>query len=212
MSVVLLEAAMVGLGRGAAKARGERYNGKALSLEFYVVLLKSVNVVKTVNYVNYEYKLLVEERGDCRIECWPACARAGARGRRLGIQHTLTAIGLRSEVDNAVTVGRVRIVLEAFEIIFGAVIRFMQVGGANGFMMGGWMMLGEVVSSVRAAFSPIDEKLSLSDAVSYPIKTHVHGFGPFLFDAVVGNAGGSAVVSLDRSGRLWMSEFDEAGT
>jgi hypothetical protein len=53
--------------------------------------------------------------------------------------------------------------------------------------------------------------LALEDLVTNPIETHVHGFGAFLFDIVVGNAGGSAVVSLNWCRRLGMSEFFETG-
>ena len=47
-----------------------------------------------------------------------------------------------------------------------------------------------VVFEVFRAGSPADEELFLSDAILDPIKTHVHGFGAFLFDRVVGEAGG----------------------
>jgi hypothetical protein len=63
------------------------------------------------------------------------------------------------------------------------------------------MMLGKKIGTVRAAFSLINQKLALANAVSNPIKTHVHGFGAFLFDAVVGDTGSRAVVSL--YGRRW---------
>jgi len=39
-------------------------------------------------------------------------------------------------------------------------------------------------------------KLSLSYAITDPIKMHVNGFGAFLFDSVIGDATGHAVVCL----------------
>jgi hypothetical protein len=73
------------------------------------------------------------------------------------------------------------------------------------------MMLGKIVGTVRASFSPIDKKLALADAVPNPIKTHVHGFGAFLSHAVFRDTGSRAVVSLDGCRRLRMAKFGEAG-
>jgi hypothetical protein len=71
------------------------------------------------------------------------------------------------------------------------------------------MMFCEIIRFVQYSFFPENKKLILADAVADPIKTHVDGFRPFLFDAVVGNAGSGAVVGLDRSGRLRMAKFFE---
>ncbi len=57
-------------------------------------------------------------------------------------------------------------------------------------MMAWRMVFGMVVSKVFRTGSPVDDELFLSDAILDPIKTHVHGFGAFLFDRVVGEAGG----------------------
>lgn len=62
----------------------------------------------------------------------------------------------------------------------------------------GRMVFGKIVGFIEAALSPIYKELSLTHpAVANPIKMHVDGFRAFLFDAVIGDAGSSAVVSLD---------------
>ena len=58
------------------------------------------------------------------------------------------------------------------------------------------MMLGKVVRFVEAAALPIDMELALADTIANPVEAHIDSFGTLLFDSVVGDAGGSAVVSL----------------
>ena len=60
-----------------------------------------------------------------------------------------------------------------------------------------------------AALAPKNVKLSLPHAVANPIETHVNGFGAFLFDGIVGNARGRAVVGLDGGRWLRMPQFFE---
>jgi hypothetical protein len=72
------------------------------------------------------------------------------------------------------------------------------------------VMFGKVVGSIGDTAAPVDNELALADAVTDPIKTHVHGFGSFLFDRVVGDAGGSAVVGDDQGSWLGMSKFFES--
>jgi hypothetical protein len=86
----------------------------------------------------------------------------------------------------------------------------LDVDGASGTVVLIGAMFGKVVSSVGDAVAPVDNELALRDAVADPIETHVHGFGPSLFDRVVGNAGGSAVVGDDGGRWLGMSEFFES--
>jgi hypothetical protein len=86
----------------------------------------------------------------------------------------------------------------------------LDVDGASGTVVLIGVMFGKVVGSVGDAAAPVDNELALADAVADPIKTHVHGFGSFLFDRVVGDAGGSAVVGDDRGCSLGMSEFFES--
>jgi hypothetical protein len=69
------------------------------------------------------------------------------------------------------------------------------------------MMFGEVIGEITFTFSPIYMIMSLADAVPNPIKVHIHGFGLALFDCVVGDAGGSAVVGDQWGGWLWMAKF-----
>ena len=73
------------------------------------------------------------------------------------------------------------------------------------------MVLGEVVGLVQTAFLPVDVELTLADAVADPVKPHVDGFGALLFDRVIGDAGGGAVVGLDGRRWLWVTEFFEGG-
>ena len=72
------------------------------------------------------------------------------------------------------------------------------------------VMLGKVISPIAAAAFPIDNKLSLADAVTDPIKAHVHGFGLLLFYTIVGNAGGSGVVGYHWCWWLWVAKFLES--
>ena len=69
------------------------------------------------------------------------------------------------------------------------------------------MVFSEVVSFVGTAFVPKDMEFSLVDTIADPIKMHVDCLGSFLFDGVLGDARSSTIVSLDRSGRLGMTQF-----
>jgi hypothetical protein len=122
------------------------------------------------------------------------CIEWPARASRDGDQHTLTANGGRF----VVCLGRV---FRKYRVrIVGRVwFRFvLDVDGASGTVVLIGVMFGKVVGSVGDAAAPVDHELALADAVADPLKTHVHGFGSFLFDRVVGDAGGSAVVGDDR--------------
>ena len=82
--------------------------------------------------------------------------------------------------------------------------------GANVTVVGGGMMMfGEIVGLVEGALSPDDVELALADVIADPIKTHVDGFGSFLFDGVSGDAFGGAVVGLHGCFALWMIKFIE---
>ena len=77
-------------------------------------------------------------------------------------------------------------------------------------MMMRWrMMLGEVVGFVETSFLPVDVELSLTDTVADPVVAHVDGFGAFLLDGVIGNAGSGGIVSGNRGWRLGVAEFFE---
>ena len=73
------------------------------------------------------------------------------------------------------------------------------------------MMLGVLVAKGYVAKLPVDEELTLSCVIVYPIKAHVDCFRSFLLDGVVGEAVGGRVVDLDWSGRLWVTYFKEQG-
>ena len=88
----------------------------------------------------------------------------------------------------------------------------MEIRETNVLVMGRWVMLGEIISLVEATAFPIDVKLTLSDTVSNPVKTHVDSFGSFLFDGVIGDAGSGAVVCLDGSRWLRMAKFFKTNT
>jgi hypothetical protein len=64
------------------------------------------------------------------------------------------------------------------------------------------MVFREIIRAGETAFFPTNYKLALADTVANPVKAHVNGLGSFLLDSVVGDAGGSAVVSLDWGGGL----------
>ena len=71
------------------------------------------------------------------------------------------------------------------------------------------MVLDVIVAQVSDAGLPVDEELTLTCAVAYPIKAHVDCFRSFLIDGVVGEAVGGGVVYLDWRDRLWVPQFAE---
>ena len=72
-------------------------------------------------------------------------------------------------------------------------------------MVGSMVMFGEVVGAVQLAFTPEDGELVLFDAVTDPIKSHVDGFGAFLFDGVVGDSSCGGVVGDNWRWWLWVA-------
>ena len=87
----------------------------------------------------------------------------------------------------------------------------MKVARAHSLVMNGRMLFGEVVSKVATARGPIYVELALLDAITNPVKPHVHSFGALLFYRVVDDAKGSGVVSLDGGGWLGMVHFFKSG-
>jgi hypothetical protein len=53
--------------------------------------------------------------------------------------------------------------------------------------------------------------LLLLDPVSYPIESHVHGFGSSLFDGVIDDSIGGAIVGLNGSGWLGVAQVCKGG-
>ena len=72
----------------------------------------------------------------------------------------------------------------------------------NVLMMGGGMVLGEVISTFRLAFATKNLELPLANTIADPIKVHVDGFGSHLFYSVRCSASSAIVVS--RHGRCWL--------
>ncbi len=58
------------------------------------------------------------------------------------------------------------------------------------------MVLCEVIGWIAVFGTPKNVKLTLAYMVADPIKVHLNGFGTFMFDGVIGNATGHAIVSL----------------
>ena len=85
----------------------------------------------------------------------------------------------------------------------------MQVSGANGAMMRRRMMFRKIIAFVYGALAPVNEELTLSNPIPDPIIAHVHRFGAFLLDRIVGDAGSSTVVGLDGGRRLIVTQFFE---
>ena len=63
-------------------------------------------------------------------------------------------------------------------------------------------MFGKIVGFVGAALAPKNVELFLMHMITDPIKAHIDGLGSFLFDGVIGNTSGCAIISLNRGGRL----------
>jgi hypothetical protein len=74
-------------------------------------------------------------------------------------------------------------------------------------MMGGRVVFGKMVGFVETALFPAHKQCALAHAVANPTKAHVNGLRMLLFDPVIGDTSGSAVVTLDWCGRLGMTEF-----
>jgi len=59
---------------------------------------------------------------------------------------------------------------------------------------------------------PLNVKVSVFYLVGYPEELHLHGSGLMFFNCVIGDSGGSLVVTMDMSRWLWVAKFleDEA--
>ncbi len=106
----------------------------------------------------------------------PSCGSTWhVRGARAGFQHTLTARGTSFARGL-----RRAIIIQAGVVV--VVIGLQEICWAHGNMMFGMMMFCKIVSAVGRTAAPVDEVLTLPDAVADPVKTHVHSFGTFLFN------------------------------
>ena len=70
-------------------------------------------------------------------------------------------------------------------------------------------MLGEIIGTIIFAGSPIEEKLTLTDAIFNPKETHIHCLSTALLDGIGENSDGTLVIDLDRSSGLRMSHLDQ---
>lgn len=85
----------------------------------------------------------------------------------------------------------------------------VEVCRADFAVVGGGVVLGEVIAKVGGAWTPVHEEMALANTILDPVEAHVHCFGFALTDSSVGDARGSRIVSLNRRGRLGMSHFGE---
>jgi hypothetical protein len=103
-------------------------------------------------------------------------------------------------------------IFETFEAIAGDVVGQVQAGGSNSLMMRSWMVVfGEAQSAwLRLPFSSAQEGIAgLGARGRESNRSACQWLLALLFDTVVGDASGSAVVSLVWGRRLRMTEFFE---
>ena len=72
-------------------------------------------------------------------------------------------------------------------------------------------MFGEIIGSIVDTFFPMNDKVAEADSVADPIKSHVNGFGAFLFDCVVDNPLSACIVGLYGGSWLRVAQFVEGG-
>ena len=53
-------------------------------------------------------------------------------------------------------------------------------------VMSSGLMFGVVISQISGPWFPKNIKVFLDNFILYPMKTHIHSLGAFLFDALVG--------------------------
>ena len=79
-------------------------------------------------------------------------------------------------------------------------------------MVGWWVVLCEIIGFIGGAAFPMHSELALADSISNPIESHVHCFGSFGFNSVVGDAFGDCVVGLNWGwAGLRMAHFGKDG-
>ena len=81
--------------------------------------------------------------------------------------------------------------------------------GSHDLVMGGRMMLGQVVSFVGGAGSPVNDELVLEDSVPDPVEAHVDGFAALVLDGPVGKSHGGGVVNFNGGRWLRVAHFFE---
>ena len=86
----------------------------------------------------------------------------------------------------------------------------MKIDRSNKFVVSRAVVFCEIVSQICFSRGPIDLELALGNAVAEPVEAYVNGIGSILFDGVVEDTVGSAVVGSDWGRRLPVSQFDES--
>ena len=79
---------------------------------------------------------------------------------------------------------------------------FMKVSISHLYVKRSGMMFGVVISLISGTWFPKNIKVFLENYILYPMKTHIHSLGEFLFDALVGYYHCGGIVHLYRVG--WM--------
>ena len=69
------------------------------------------------------------------------------------------------------------------------------------------MVLGVAIGMICLAWFPMHSELALLDSVTDPEETHVHCFGAFDLDSVVGNARSCGIVCACWCGWLGVAQF-----
>ena len=68
---------------------------------------------------------------------------------------------------------------------------------------------GEEIGSVLRACLPLDGEMTLTDAITDPMKAHVDAFGPLYLQRVVGEPNSAFVIAYDQCGGLLVTEGSE---
>ena len=72
-------------------------------------------------------------------------------------------------------------------------------------------MFGEVISEIVRTTAPMNDEITLGNAITNPVKMHIHGFGVTLLDCVISNTSSASIlVSLNKSGWLGVTHLDES--
>ncbi len=71
------------------------------------------------------------------------------------------------------------------------------------------MVFGEIVGEIGFSGCPENLEVSLFDAITYPVESHVDGPGALLVDGIVGDSAGGRVVGLNGCGVLCVAHLVE---
>ena len=83
----------------------------------------------------------------------------------------------------------------------------MEVDWAYPYVMRSGKVFCIVVSKIDSPWTPMNDKLILCHSIAQPIEAHVNRLGKFLFDSIIDATFGYCVVSLERSGWLFVAHF-----